>query len=133
MTGLLGYVGNISWMYIWVAMVATFALVVWAAHRIQTPIGKKKEKIDAFYQVCAESFRLTGNLSEDQAPFFSAINHAEAVFYEDENVRNAFDRLRKEKGHESILLPDLIETMGQVVNKKVDKETLSTPFSPAQK
>ena len=128
-TGWLGYLGDLPLMYIWVAMVVTFAFVIWMMHWLQTPTGKEKEKRDAFFLVCAELFRLTKNFNGNINPIYSALNHARVVFHEDEEVRSAFSRLTEDEGHDSVLIPDIIEAMGRAVSIKVDKKILGVPFS----
>ena len=83
--------------------------------------------------VCSEVFRIAENFEGDKIPFFRALNYAEMVFRDDEGVQSEFDRLREEKGHDNILIPNIIEVMGQAVNIKVEKKRLVKPFSPANK
>ena len=133
MTAVLGVIGEIPLMWIWVAVLVAFAACINAWHQIRTPTGKKKEKRNAVYKLCAETFRLTDSFTGDKDPFFHALNHASAVFGDNESVQKAFSRLREEPGHESVLVPDLVEEMGNAVGIKINKTNISTPFTPTHK
>ena len=68
-TGILGFIGNIPAIWIWVGMVVTFAFMLQAWHRMNTPSGKKKVKIDAVLSVSSETFRMTETFQGDKTPF----------------------------------------------------------------
>ena len=49
MTGGLGHVQDLPFMYIWLGGLAAFALAVWIKHWVNTPTGKDGEKRAALY------------------------------------------------------------------------------------
>lgn len=128
-TALLGELGKIPLMWIWVAMLIAFAACISAWHHIRTPSGKKKAKRDAVFNVCGETFRLTETFKGDKTPFFVALNQACAVFGDDDEVQKVLKRLKEQQGHEQLLLPDLIETMAKAANVKIQREHIKIPFT----
>lgn len=133
MTGILGHIGNLPWMYIWVGMIIVFAYAIQGWHWLKTPSKDKQIKLDAFHAVCAQSFRLTIGFQGDDSPFFQALNHARLVFHEDKEVQDAFSGFKEADNKPDtklVYLVDIIQKMGSAVSINITKEHIIGPMAP---
>lgn len=132
MTAVLGYMEAFPLMSIWLSGLGAFALIVWTRHWLYTPTGRDREKRDAFYSVCSETFRITENFDGSKDSFFAALNRARVSFSDDEDVQKVFARLRNQPGNDGVIIPELIQEMGRVVKIKVDRDHFGTAYSPTR-
>lgn len=132
MTGILGWLGDLPLMYVWVAMIIAFAYTLQVWRWFKTPSKEKQARLDAFHAVYAESFRITYGFQGDLNPFFNAMNRAKLIFFDDKEVQDAFVRF-KEEGKSDVklmYLVDIIQKMGSAININITKEQIINQMAP---
>ena len=126
-TGYLGYVQDLPWMYIWLGILLAFCLLLYIQARIQTPTGLKKEKREVVLELCGKLYLMVG-VNHDSNQYADLLNKAQFLFSEDEEIQRLFNDLKDKPGKNDVLIPRLLSEMGKIVDLKIDERSVERPF-----
>lgn len=132
-TGLLGYLQNIPWIWIFLGVLGAFVLVFEIRYRMQSFTDKEKVKLEAFLDLYASLYVTPTEYEGDKSPYFNALNKARAIFQESEEVTSIYNKLIHNPGHEGVVIPELIAAMGKEVSIDVNLEQVKRPIGPYRK